>query len=219
MTGQNRVRHLVAPMCLGALALSGCAERRLVAAPASPPSATTWTVVWAAGIAAALVSGVLLTLPAWRIRSGARVAVMLLTVQTGAVAITGTVLGAVAVRSWQLIDGPVDASTPRPRSSASAGSTATPRSSPSWCSSSRVGMVLTATIPRWRLGSRPAPTRSSAGSPARCSRCELGAAGYAAIRLVIGAHGWAYVGGTLALPLIGLALATCWPASGSVAAS
>ena len=43
--------------------------------------------------------GVLLTLPAWRVRSGARVAVAVLTAQAGAVAVAGTVLVAAAVRT------------------------------------------------------------------------------------------------------------------------
>ena len=67
---------------LTALALSGCAERRLVAGPADRPTATTWATVWLAGALAALVVGVLLTLPAWRRRRGARTAVVVLTATT-----------------------------------------------------------------------------------------------------------------------------------------
>jgi hypothetical protein len=104
-------RSLVRLVTAGAVALlaSGCAERRLLTAPASQPSAGTWVAVWTATALAAGVLGVLLTLPAWRRRTGARFAVALLTAQAGAAVVGGAVLFGMATRTWQLLDHPADA--------------------------------------------------------------------------------------------------------------
>lgn len=193
------------------LALSGCAERRLVAEPSSTPSTATWTVVWTAGIVAALVLGVLLTLPAWRVRSGARVAVTLLTVQAGAVVVAGIVLEAVAVRSWQLIERPLDhPATALVRLSRIDGDTAF-----------FALMVLAVTVGAGLLAVITAmAARFAAGADVleRWMACavlavELGAAAYALVRLVAGARGWTYLGGGVAFPVIAVAFATCWPAA------
>ena len=195
---------------LATLVLSGCAERRLVTAPSSTPSTATWTVVWAAGIAAALMVGVLLTLPAWRSRSGARVAVALLTVQAGAVAVAGTVLGAAAIRTWQLIDRPPEdpTATALLRLSRVDGDTAFFALVVLLvvAAASLVG-AITAVGARFAAGADPVERFIACAVLA----IELGAAGYALVRLVLGAHGWPYLASALAFPLIALAFATCWP--------
>ncbi|MGH9275907.1 MAG: hypothetical protein ACRDZU_14780, partial [Acidimicrobiales bacterium] len=188
---------------LAAMALSGCAERRLVTEPSSTPSTATWTIVWAAGIVAALVVGVLLTLPAWRVRSGARVAVAVLTAQVGAVVVAGTVLGAAAIRTWQLIDRPPDdPATALLRLSRVDGDTA-------FFALVVLLVVLaaslvatvTAVAARFAAGADPVERSIACAVLA----IELGGAAYALVRLVLGAHGWPYLGGALAFPPIAIA--------------
>jgi hypothetical protein len=114
-----RIVHALAPTCRArtrwvvpvavGLASSGCAERRLVTEPETAPGTTTWAVVTIAAVLAALVLGVLLTLPAWRARTGARLAVAVLAAHVGAVVLGGVVLAGTALRSWQLVDRPVEA--------------------------------------------------------------------------------------------------------------
>jgi hypothetical protein len=198
------------------LVLSGCAERRLVTAPTTAPTTSTWAVVWAAGIAAALVIGVLLTLPAWRTGGGARLAVAVLTAQAGAVAVSATVLAGVAIRTWQLIDRePTEPATALLRLSRIDGDT-------QYFSlvllllalSAALVTTITALAARFAAGSDPLE---------RWLACavvilEIGGAAYALVRLVLGEGGWPYLGGALALPVLGLALISCWP-RGSAAAS
>jgi hypothetical protein len=203
-------RRPSAAALLAAVVLSGCAERRLITAPASRPSAATWAAVWIAGLAAALVVGVLLTLPVWRQRHGARLAVAVLTLQAGAVVVTGAVLGGVAIRSWQLIERPLDAppATALLRLSRIDGDTAF---FALMVLTLAVGVGLVATLTA--LAARFAGSRDHLERWLACAllATELGGAGYALVRLVLGAHGWPYLGGALAFPVIGLALATCWP--------
>lgn len=202
-------RRRIAALGLAALTLSGCAERRLVAAPSTRPTTATWTLVWAAGVTAAVVLGVLLTLPAWRDRRGARVAVTLLTVQAGGVVVAGTVLAAVAVRSWQLIERPVDdPATALLRLSRVDGDTAF---FALILLLLVVGAGLLATITaicaRFAAGPDPLERWMACGLLA----VQLGASAYALVHLVTGADGWPYVSGGLAFPVVAVALATCWP--------
>lgn len=189
---------------------SGCAERRLIARPESAPEAVTWTAVWVAGTLAALVLGVLVTLPAWRTRAGARWAVAVLTVQTGAVAVTGVVLAGVGVRSWQLIGQPLDAEPAIAllRLSRIDGDTA-------FLAAMVVVVVvisallatLTAVAAQLAAGSDPLERSLTSALLA----IELGVSGYAIVRLVLGAHGLPYLAAALAFPLLAVAFATCWP--------
>lgn len=194
---------------LAALA-GGCAERELTAAPERAPSAWTWSVVWGAGVAVAVVTGVLATLPAWRRRGGARLAVAVLTAQTGGVAVAGVVLTAVAARSWQLADGPPDAA-PAPallrlsRVDGDAGFLAAVAVTLGVLTVMTV--VLSAAITRL-AGSADAIERSIASG---ILALELGGAGYLAVRLALGADGLPYRCGVAALPVLFAALVTCWP--------
>ncbi|MGQ0435021.1 MAG: hypothetical protein ACT452_21745 [Microthrixaceae bacterium] len=197
---------------LSALAVGGCAERGLTAAPERAPSAWTWVVVWAAGVVAALVTGVLLTLPAWQRRGGARLAVAVLTLQTGALAVAGVVLTAVAARSWQL----VDASEGAPRAVA-------------LLRLSRVdgdggflaAVTLTLGILTIVTGVLSAATARLANGTDAIERSiasavlalELVGAGYLALQLALGASGLPYQGGAAAVPVLIAALVTCWPRS------
>lgn len=204
MTGRRATAVAVA-----ALALSGCAERRLVTAPSTTPSTATWTIVWAAGIAAALVIGVLLTLPAWRTREGARLAVAVLTMQAGGVVVAATVLAGAAVRSWQLIDGaPGEPATALVRLSRIDGDTAFFALMLLLLAlGAALVTAITALVARLAAGSDPLE---------RWVACaviiiELGGASYCLVRLVLGAGGWPYRGGAFAFPVLALAVASCWP--------
>lgn len=193
---------------------SGCAERRLVAQPSSPPGASTWTAVWVAGGLAAVVVGLLLTLPAWRQRGGARLAVAVLTAQTGTVVVTAALLAGAAIRSWQLIDRPADAApaTTLLRLSRIDGDTAF-FALMVLLTVVVAGLVATLTALAARFAAGTDPMERAIASAVLA--VEIGGCGYAVVRLLLGAHGWPYLAGALASPLIGLALVACWPRRGS----
>jgi len=104
-------RRVLPPALLASLAVGGCAERQLVAAPATEPGTASWLAVGVAAAAASLLLGVLMALPAWRRDRGrATFPSVVLAWFSGAAALGCTVLVGVAVRSWQLIDRPVEES-------------------------------------------------------------------------------------------------------------
>jgi len=189
---------------------SGCAERQIIARPHTPPGAPAWTAIWAAGVLASIVSGVLLTLPAWRRREGARLAVALLALQTGAVAVTGTVLAGVAMRSWQLIGRAPQAhpAVALLRLSGIDGDT-------SFFATMTVAvpvltvLLVTLTSMAAQLAAGSDPLERSVASALLA--IELGGSGYAIVRLALGAHGLPYLTSALAFPLLVVAFATCWP--------
>lgn len=190
--------------------LGGCAERRLTARPSTPQGAGTWVAVWLAGALAALVVGVLLTLPVWRRRTGARLAVTVLTAQTGAMAVVGALLVGVALRSGQLADTPDDA----------VASVALVRLSRVDGDETFFNLMLlvllivapllvtlTALAARFAAGHAAGERWAATALLA----LQLGGSTYAVVRLVLGAHGLPYLGGALAFPVIAAALASCWP--------
>lgn len=210
-SGARRLSTGKAVALVAAVALTGgCAERQLVARPRATPGTTAWVAVWIAGSLAAVVVGVLLTLPAWRVRGGARVAVMVLTVQTGAAVVVGLVLAGVGVRSWQLVGRSVDAhpAVALVRLSRVDGDTALVAVMVLLIVVlSALVAILTATSAQ--LAAEP----DSTGRLVACAvlAVELILQGYATVRLVGGAHGWPFLGSALALPVVALAFVTCWP--------
>lgn len=193
-----------------ALALGGCAERRLISAPDSSPSATTWAAVWLAGALAAAVVGVLLTLPAWRSRVGARLSVTVLTIQTGAVLVTGVVLAAAALRSRQLLDQPIDAEP----------AVALLRLSRVDGDASFLAlMVLIVTVLSALVATISAVAAQMAAGTDRIERSiasallaiELGVAGFAVVLVVLGERGGLALAGAALFPVLAAATVTCWP--------
>lgn len=198
-------------LALASVALTGgCAERRLTAGPGSPPSTGTWTLVWIAGALAAVVTGVLLTLPAWRARRGARLAVAVLTLQTGALAVAGVVLVGVAMRTGQLLERAPDA----------AASSALLRLSAVDGDADLFSLFVLLLV----IGGAPLVmllglcTRFAAGgdvlersSAFALLAIEIGGAGYAAVRLLLGDSGLPYVVPTALLPVLVAAAASAWP--------
>lgn len=191
-------------------AIGGCAERRLATRPSTPQGAGTWVAVWIAGVLAALVVGVLLTLPVWRRRASARVAVAVLTVQTGAMAVVGTLLVGVALRSGQLADTPDD----------TAASVALVRLSRVDGDATFFDLMLvvllvvvpllvtlTALAARFAAGHAPGERWAATALLA----LELGGSTYAIVRLVLGERGLPYLGGALAFPVVAAAMVSCWP--------
>lgn len=212
MRARLRTERMVVLLGLPALAAltGGCAERGLITRTGSAPSTVTWTAVWVAGALAATVIGVLLTLPAWRARGGARLAVAVLAVQAGAVAVGGVVLAAVGVRSWLLIGEPVNAKPDIAllRLSRVDGDTA--------FLAIMVVVVLTLSALLVTLMAATAQLAASTDPLERSLASallaiELGASGYGIARLVLGAHGLPYLGTALAFPVLAAAFATCWP--------
>jgi hypothetical protein len=192
------------------LLASGCAERQLVTQPSNPPGTGSWAAVAIAGGLAAVVVGLLLTLPAWRQRGGARLAVVVLTAQTGAVVVLATVLTGVAVRSWQLIDRPADAApaTALVRLSRVDGDTAF-FALMVLLTVVLAGLLATLTALAARFAAGTDPLQRSIASALLA--VEIGGCGYAIVCLLLGAHGWPYVAGALATPFVALALVACWP--------
>jgi hypothetical protein len=209
LCARRRIGHWL--VLFAALALSGgCAERGIISRPDTPPSALAWAAVWLAGVLAALIIGVLLTLPAWRARGGARLAVTFLTLQTGAVAVTGTVLAAVSVRSWQLIGRSPDAhpAVALVRLSGVDGDTAF-FAIMTVAAAVLTVLLVTLTSMATQLAAGSDPLERSVASALLA--IELGGSGYAIVRLALGAHGLPYLTSALAFPLLVVAFATCWP--------
>jgi hypothetical protein len=199
-----------AALAAAAVVLGGCAERQLVAGPAAPPSGLTWAAVWAAAALASVVAGALLTLPAWRGGGGSRIAVAVLTLQTGAAFVTAAVLAGMAVRSWQLIERPAT-EMPVPalvRLSAIDGDTGF-----------FALMVLVVVVLGSGLTALLAlATRLAAGTTSleRLGACvvlaiEVGACAFGAARFALGGRWWPYQAASLALAPLVLALVACWP--------
>lgn len=193
----------------------GCAERELVSRPEVPPGTGTWVAVWLAGGLAAVVTGVLLTLPVWERPGAPRVATAVLALQTGGVVITGTVLAAVAFRGRQLIDqppgtAPVSSLLRLSRIDGDAGFLA--------------AMVVVTVVTTGLLATLLAlATRFAAGTDvlersiaSALLAVEASGSGYAVVRLALGAHGWPFLGGALALPVVVVALASCLPHGAAV---
>lgn len=203
------IRRRAAAIGLVTLLLSGCAERRLVTAPDHTPSTAMWAIVWTAGVTLAMVIGVLLTLPAWRTRSGARLAVAVLTAQAGAVAVSATVLAGAAIRTWQLIDrDPAEPATALVRLSRIDGDTAFFALVLLLLAlSAALVTTITALAARFAAGSDPVERWIACG----LIIVEIGGAAYALVRLLLGAGGWPYLGGALAVPVLALTLISCWP--------
>jgi hypothetical protein len=188
----------------------GCAERRVTTRPATPPGAGTWTAVWFAAVLAALVAGVLLTLPAWRARRGARLAVVVLTMQTGALAVASAVLVGVAVRTGQLVDRAPDA----------AAAVALVRLSAVDGDANLFSLFVLLLV----IGGAPLVmlvalcTRFAAGddllersSAFALLALEVGGAGYALVRLLLGERGLPYLVPVAVLPLLVAAAINAWP--------
>lgn len=210
--GERRRPSVLGLTTLSALVVGGCAERGLTAAPEHAPSASTWVVVWAAGVVTAVVTGVLLTLPAWRRRDGARLAVVVLTLQTGAIAVAGVVLSAVAARSWQLVDGsqgtpPAVALLRLSRVDGDRGFLAAVTVTLGILTI--VTGVLSAATTRLANGTGATERSIASGVLA----LELVGAGYLALQLALGATGLPYQGGAAAVPVLIAALITCLPRS------
>lgn len=192
------------------LALGGCAERGVIAAPGRTPSSATWALVWVAGAVAAALIGLLLTLPVWRRRTGARLAVSVLTAQTGVGAVTGAVLTGAAVRSWQLVDRATDSeqAVALVRLSRVDGDAAfLLHLSLLLAGLTVLTTLLSAACARLAAGS-DWPDRSMASA---LLAVELGVAGYLAVRLGLGDRGLPYLGGALAVPLLLAAVISCLP--------
>lgn len=197
-------------MALAALLVGGCARRQLVTAPDPAPSATTWTAVWLAAALAAVVVGVLLTLPAWRAGGGARVAVGVLSAHAGAAVVGGAVLIGAAVRSWQLIEQAPDAA-PEPallRLSRVDGDTAF------FALMVLVVVILGALLTLLLvLAARFAATDDTLHRGIACAviAVEILAAGYAIARALDGADAWPYLAGATQVPVTIAAFIACWP--------
>ena len=209
-----RRRGAVVTTALLALGTSGCAERRLVSSPAETVSTGTWAAVWCAGVLIAVLLGVLLTLPAWRTTGGARFATALFTAQAGAVTLASLLLVGVAVRSWQLIDRPVDAAPTDAlvRLSRTDGDTAY------FALMVLLVVVLGALlVTLLALGARFARSTDPVERLVACAvlAIQLGAAAYLTVLWLLGEHGWPFLGAALATPLLAIALATCWPPRGT----
>ena len=206
-----RSSRTILAVALG-LAAGGCAERRLVAAPAERPGTGTWVAVWVAGGLAALVVAVLLTLPLWRDGRPRRppLAAAVLALQAGAVAVVGVVLAGFAVRSWQLIDRPLDEppAAALVRISRIDGDTAL-----------FALFVLTIVVLGGLLVALLALGARLAASDDRLDRwiavgllsVELLAAAALAALYAAGFGGWPFRGGLVALPIVALALGAAWP--------
>lgn len=206
----GRRRLALSGLVAATLVVGGCARRQLVTAPDPAPTATTWTVVWVAAALAAIVLGVVLTRPAWRAASGARVAVAVLSAHAGAAVVGSAVLIGAAVRSWQLMEQAPDAG-PAPallRLSRVDGDTAF------FVLMILVVVILGALLTLLLvLAARFAASDDVVQRGIACTviAVEILAAGYAIARVIQGADAWPYLAGATQVPLTIAAFIACWP--------
>lgn len=206
----SRSGRLVALAALAALT-GGCARRGLVSGPSSPPGTATWVAVWAAAVLATIVVGVLLTRSAWPRPAGARLAVVVLTLQAGAAVVGGSVLLGLAVRSWQLVDRPPDA----PLATSLVRISGIDGDGDLFALAVLVIAVLTAlTALVTSLAARMAATDDATQrwGAAIVLGLQVGGAGAACAALLLGVDGGvALVAAALHLPVAAVAFATCLP--------
>lgn len=192
------------------MGLAGCADRQLITSPRGAPGAGTWVAVWVALVLVTVVIGALLTLPAWRSPSGARLAVAVFTIEAGAAAATGLVLAGIAARSWQILGRtagtpPADALL---RLSGADGDRAffAIMFLATLTIAAVVGVLAAAGA---RLAGSADPLQRAVASGILAA--QAGGAAYAIVRLIIGANGLPYVIPAFAFPILVVAFATCWP--------
>lgn len=206
----TRSRSALAVVVIAVVLAGGCAERRLVTRPEAAPTTGTWVAVWVAGALAAVVAGVLLTLPAWRERRGARLAVAVFTAQAGALAVAGTVLVGVAMRTGSLLERAPDAaaSVSLVRLSAVDGD---PDLFSLFVLLLVIGgaplVMLVALCTRF-AASDDTLEQSSAFA---LLVLEIGGAAYATVRLLLGDRGLPYVVPAVLLPVLVAAAINAWP--------
>ena len=88
--------------------LGSCADRGLASGPPSSPGTGTWAAVTVAAIAATVVLGALIVLPALR-PGGSVIGSWVLALQAGGVAVASAIIVGAAVRNEQLLDQAPDA--------------------------------------------------------------------------------------------------------------
>lgn len=193
-----------------AVGLGGCAQRQLVAAPAEPPGTGTWVLVWVAGVLAALVAGGLLARPLWGAARRPPLAAIVLAVQAGAGAVVAALLAGLAVRSWQLVDRPVD----RDPAAALVRISRTDGDAELFAL-----FVVTIVVLGGLLVALLALTARLAASPDRLDRwiawgvlaVEALFAGTLGGLHLAGLGGWPFRSGLIALPVLVAALVSAWP--------
>ncbi len=104
MRRRRQVALVGAPLVLAA----GCAERGVTSGPPGSTGTGTWVAVVVAGVLAVVVLAALLLAPGWR-RGGSVFAAGVLALQAAGAAVGGAILIGVAVRGEQLLGRPDDA--------------------------------------------------------------------------------------------------------------
>lgn len=192
------------------LLTTGCADRGLASGPTSSPGAGTWTVVWLAAAAAALVVAGLVLLPAWR-TGGAAFAAGLLAAQAGAVVVGGAVLFGAAVRSEQLITRPPDSEQAASllRLTGLDGGDAGFFRALAVLTVTLGGLLLVVLV----LAARFAADRDRLERmlAAAVLGLEAVASGAAIVLVGLGHRSLPFLAGAAALPVLVLAAITCWP--------
>ena len=196
------------------LLLTGCANRGVASGPSAPQGAGTWLLVWAAaGLAVAVVAALIMRVhvPA---SGGARIATTVLAFHAGAVLVGGALLIGLAVRSGPL---------------ANAKAAGTPASG-----TSLIRVSVTDGDPRFftlMLGVVVLLSASLALALTMAARfahdghviertvacavlgLELVLATYGLALVFWGHREWPYVVAALHVPVLTIAIATCWPRS------
>jgi len=194
------------------LLATGCAHRGTAAGPTTPPGAGTWVLVWVAAALAATVLGALLAQVRFPIVGGAPLATGVLALHAGATVVGGSVLAGLAVRSWPLADAKAAGT---PASGTTLLRVSVTDGDPRFFTLMlvvvlAVGGSLTLLL---TVAARFANGDDRAERVAACAvlALELGAAAYAVARVVQGQRTWPYVLAAAHLPVLAVALATCWP--------
>jgi hypothetical protein len=171
-------------------------------------SSGEWTAVCAAVLLIGGAVGVLLTLPVWTTTGRGRRVAALLTLHAGLVAVVGVVTTAAAVRSWQLVGRPPASTTALLEVSRIDGN------------GSMYALLVLAlafgtllAVVALSLAARFAAGTDPAERMVACAvlGLEICAGGYAAAHLVGGSRSPVVLLVTLQLPLVMVAMVSCWP--------
>lgn len=196
----------------GGLLLAGCANRGVASGPATEPGTGTWVLVSVAVALAIVVLGALLARLHTPAAGGDLLASTVLALHAGAALVGGALLAGLAVRSGPLANAKAAGT---PVSEVSLLRVSVTDGDPRFFTLMVVLVVLLGASLTLLLtvAARNARNPDPVGRVVACAvlALELPVAAYGLARVFLGHHEWPYVLAALHVPVLTIAIATCWP--------
>lgn len=198
----------------GCLLLAGCVNRGVASGPSTPPGTGTWVLVAVAVALPIAVIGGLLAQLHTPSAGGASLAATVLALHAGAVVVGGAVLAGLALRSGPLADAKAAGT---PASEVSLLRVSVTDGDPRFFTLMVAVVVLLAASLTLLLtvAARCARSRDPIERFVACAvlALELPVAMYGLARIFLGHHEWPYLLAAIHVPVLTVAIATCWPRS------